>query len=469
MDCQRNWITPEIREQWEKLVPEIAGRKEEILRQIQKIVRINSVGGDALPGAPFGEGPREALRATLAMAEEMGLEAVNLDDYVGYAEIGSGDEMVAVLGHLDVVPEGDGWTVDPFGAEIRDGKMYGRGTQDDKSPTIGALCVLKAISDLKIPLKRRIRVIFGTNEERGSDCIRHYVETNQEKPVLGFTPDADYPLIYFEKGMTGVTIGVKQPQQGQIRVLSLTGGEASNIVPKSCQLVLEGEHPLKGHYEGVSQRIENGKTWIEGVGISAHGSMPERGVNAIMRVMEASRELGIGGDFEKLQQFVCEKICFETNGESLGVCYQDEETGVTTNNMGLISQDEDSLWLHLDIRYPKNGDPEAIRETLKKAAKEKELEVLEIDQVPMLYVPKESKLVSLLMSVYQEATGDTQSEPEAIGGGTYAKVLPNIVAFGPTFPGDPITEHQPDEFILVDRLMEGIEITARAMVAMANS
>lgn len=265
----------------------------EILEGIRNCVKIESVGGEPEEGAPYGRGPKAALDFTLELGEQLGFRAVNVDDKAGYIEMGEGEEMVAVLGHVDVVPAGEGWSHPPFEAEIQDGYLYGRGVMDDKGPTIGAVYAMKAIRELGIPLDRRIRVIFGANEERGCDCIKHYVESGQELPVMGITPDAEFPMIFFEKGMTTVIGGLKNPSQGEIRVLEFGGGAAGNIVPMYSRLVLEGEHRIPDA-QGVTVKYENGNTVIEAEGVSAHASVPELGVNAAVRLLKAVRPLKTG-------------------------------------------------------------------------------------------------------------------------------------------------------------------------------
>ena len=444
----------------------INSMQEEILEGIRSCMQIESVGGEPEEGAPYGRGPKEALDFALNLGEKLGFRAVNVDDKAGYIEMGDGEEMAAVLGHLDVVPAGEGWSHPPFGAEIQDGILYGRGVVDDKGPTIGAIYALKAIRELGIQTDRRIRVIFGTNEERGCDCIRHYVKSGQELPVMGITPDAEYPMIFFEKGMTTVIGGLKNPSQGEIKVLEFTGGTAANIVPMYCRLVLEGEHEIP-ETEGVTVKHENGNTVIEAKGVSAHASVPELGINAAVRLLKAVRPLKTGGDFQKLADFICNEIGEETNGEALGICFRDEETGETTVNLGIFSYTEEKMYLNLDIRYPKNEGKEDVTAKLEKALSDYGLELLESRSTDMLYIPKDSELIQKLMAVYEEGTG-TREEPKAIGGGTYAKMFSNMAAFGPAFPGDAEAAHQPDERMEIEKLMKSIGLTAAAMVEMAK-
>ena len=173
--------------------------QQEMLDNLAALVAIDSSDGEPKPGAPFGEGPAKALQTFLKMAEDMGFETDNVDNYAGSVNLGSGEETVGILAHLDVVPAGKGWTTDPFTMIIKDGKMYGRGVIDDKGSAVAALYGMRIIRDLGIPLKRGIRLIVGTNEEKGSGCMEYYV-AHRVPPTLGFTPDASYPLIHGEKG-----------------------------------------------------------------------------------------------------------------------------------------------------------------------------------------------------------------------------------------------------------------------------
>lgn len=448
----------------------IKERQDEIIKGIQDSVRIDSVRGESLADAPFGDGPKKALEHALALAESMGFKTKNVDNYAGWAEYGEGEEMIAVLGHLDVVPIGEGWDYPAFGAEIVDGKMYGRGVLDDKGPTIGALYALKAIKDSGIKLDRRIRVIFGTDEECGSSCIEHYKEVGEETPVMGFTPDADYPLIFCEKGMTGILVGKKNPVNGEKPVLKFEGGTASNVVTPKCLLKVKGNLCVK-EMAGVTYDCEAGEdsvvTVVRGEGKSAHGSVPHLGENAAIKVLEAVKDIDFGGDFQNMKSFLLNEIGTETNGTKLGIHFYDEETGETTVNVGVVRFDEEEMSVTLDIRYPKNGVIEVVESKVKEAAAKYGLDILRCSSEKVLYVPKDSELVQKLMKVYKDNTG-RDDQPMAIGGGTYAKMFKNMVAFGPTFPGQEDNIHQPNECVSIENLMKAIELTADAMVALAT-
>ena len=451
---------------YEMLNHKIMEMQDEILAAIQQNMRIDSVKGEAKPDAPYGEGPKAALMDALALGEKLGFKTGMADNRVGWVEYGEGEEMVGVLGHLDVVPVGDdGWTYPPFGAEIHDGKLWGRGVLDDKGPIIGSIFALKAIRDLGLPMDRRIRVLFGTDEECGSSCVEYYVENGYEMPTIGFTPDGDFPLIFFEKGMTHCTVGGKVVDKGNIEVEYFGGGIAANVVTPTCKLIAKGELKV-AETEGVTVKVEDGKTIVEAVGLGAHGSMPELGVNAAVKLLNAVKDNDFGGDFARYMNFILEKIGTEVHGESFDVHFVDEETGETSLNLGVLNFDGENMSLTLDVRYPKNGTTEIVDPAIEKVVKEAGFEILEKSNADSLYVSQDSELVVKLMDVYKTQTG-RDDKPMAIGGGTYAKHFPNIVAFGPCFIEDPSVIHQPNECAEIDKLMQAIQVFGAAMYELA--
>lgn len=451
---------------YEKLNEKILELKEEMFDSIRESVAICSVKGDPEPDAPYGREVKKALDHTLALGEKMGFKTGNVDNRVGWIEYGDGEEMVGVLGHVDVVPLGEGWDYDPLGCEIHDGKMYGRGVQDDKGPTIGAIYALKAIRDLDLPIDRRIRVLFGCDEESGSSCVEHYIKVGGELPTIGFTPDAQFPAIFCEKGQTFWNITKKVEEAPEIRVLSIDGGIAKNVVTPKCTLIAEGDLAVE-EKDYITVEKKDGKTIVTAEGVSAHGSTPELGKNAAVRLFDALKGNHFGGDVQKMMDFIMEKIGWETNGKSLDICYEDEETGNTTVNLGVMKCDEEELSFTLDIRYPKNAKEEDVVASVTGHAKSYGFEV-ENELHSLLYVPKDSELVQKLTKVYCEETGDMDAKPIAIGGGTYAKSFDNMVAFGPIFPGEEEVIHAPNEYANMDNLVRSIQITAAAMYELAQ-
>ena len=441
---------------------EIEKSRNEIISGIMENVSIISIKSEAEEGAPYGEGPKKALLNAIEQSERLGLRAVNVDNKIGYTEIGSGDEMVAILGHLDVVPLGDGWTKKPDG-EIVDDRLYGRGTVDNKGPTIASIYALKIIKDLGIDLKRRIRVIYGTDEESGFDCVNHYISSGQELPLFGFTPDANYPAIYAEKGAVGMTFTKKIKQDDSFQLIDLHGGVARNVVTPTVDIVFKS----KSNILAGAEKNANDEYALTVVGNSAHASMPQDGKNAFMLLCRELNQSGQKGDLFDLAKFIDEKFNFEANGESLGLYYEDE-TGKITLSIGFVAFTGDELSFTVDVRYPVTMNRDEFINKIEALALEHKLKVEFNKLTDPLYVPKESELIHTLMDVFAEKTGDTQSEALAIGGGTYAKAFKNMVAFGIEFPGESLLIHQPDEYILTENLIKSTQISAEAIVRLAN-
>ena len=451
---------------YEALDKKMLEMQDEIISAIQENMRINSVRSEAKPEAPYGEGPKAALVNALELGKKLGFKTGHADNRMGWVEYGDGEEMVAVLGHVDVVPAGEGWEYPAFGAEIHDGYLWGRGCLDDKGPIIGSIFALKAIRDLGLHLDRRIRVLFGSDEECGCSCAEYYVNNNYEMPTIGFTPDGDFPVIYCEKHISNYKVGKKITDRGNIEVEYFGGGTAPNVVTPYCKLVVKGSLKVDPAAD-VTVTEEDGRTIVEAKGLGAHGSTPELGVNAAVKLLTAVKDNDFGGDFQNMVDFVLNKIGTETNGKSLGAFYEHEETGVTTCNLGVLSYENDELSLTLDFRHPINATPEAMSEAVAASAKEYSMDILKESHMPLLYVPKDSELVTKLMKVYEAETG-TVSEPLCIGGGTYAKEFPNMVAFGPIFPGDVNVIHQPNEKVEITKLMKSLQMNAAAMFELAQ-
>ena len=445
----------------------------DLIRDLQGCIRIPSVYQADDSGYPYGRKVQECLEYTLKCAADLGFATHNMDNQVGWAEFGEGEEMVAVLGHLDVVPEGDGWTTDPYGGEVKDGRIYGRGTMDDKGPTVAALYALKAIKDSGVKLNRRIRVIFGLNEETGSADMKYYAAHGGEVPVMGFTPDGEYPVINGEKGLINETYTCRFTQSGPLYLKSIVGGTAHNIVPHQAVAEFACEAPLADEIaamsaEGVSVRRTAEGFIVEAQGVSAHGGTPSEGVNANGRLVLFLTKLPLEGKLAAAIRFLAEKIGMEYDGASLGIYLEDDLSGPLTNNFGVLNATETSMEVKLNYRYPVTKTYEMCGPIVLKAFEDAGFVLSAATRKNRLYVPAESELIQRLMKVYTDATGDFESKPKSIGGGTYAKMLPNVVAFGPIFPGDEVREHKPDEFMEISRLKDNANILAEAMYALAT-
>ena len=452
-----------------KLNEAVAALRPQMAAALQRLVRRRSVEADPLPGKPFGEEVDACFAEALTLCHELGFETTDMDRYIGWCEIGTGDEMVAVLGHLDVVPEGEGWHHPPYAAEIEGGRLYGRGAIDDKGPVVASLFALKAIRDLGIPLNRRVRLLFGLNEETNDRDVLYYKAHGGEIPVLGFTPDGEYPLINGEKGILNGTYTRTLHQTGDYILTRFEGGEASNISP--AYAVAEVKCPAEAASKIAAEKVTvtpiDGGIRVEAEGVAVHGSTPELGENAIGRLAMALAQLPFTGETGECLAFVSERLGMETHGESLGLAMRDGISGDLTMNVGVASFENEALSLTFSVRYPVTLPYELVYPRLKRGFTLGGFTETEMTHAAALYIPKDSELIRRLLGVYEAETGE-KAEPKCIGGGTYAKSMPNIVAFGPIFPGDEVREHKPDEYMETRRVMQNAEIIASAMKALAE-
>lgn len=453
--------------------------KDDLILNTQQILKIRSIEDEAKPGMPFGEDVDKALKNALDICENLGFKTVNMDGYLGYAEYGEGDDYIAVLGHLDVVPEGDGWIYPPYNAEIHNGRIYARGALDDKAPIIAAVYGLKAIKDLNLKLSKRVRIIFGTNEESGCGEMEYY-DKREKPPVAGFTPDGQYPIIYAEKGITIFDVVMKLNNNcgNNIVIKYIKGGQRANMVPDYCEAAIDTKNKelaIKTIEEfvkatGFDIKVEDKDEFllIKSYGISAHGSLPYLGKNAIMQMFRVIDILETGEcDILSYIKFFNKYVGFECDGTSFGCSMEDKESGKLSFNVGTVSMKDGTVSMSLNLRYPVTGKYEDMINKFNERLKGTNIVVENIEHQKPLFFPADHKLIKSLQKVYKEQTGQ---EPEliAIGGGTYAKHMPNIVAFGPIFPGKPDLDHQANEYIEVDDLILNSKIYAHAIYELAK-
>lgn len=450
----------------------VLAMENDLLACLQENLRIPSVEGTPAEGAPYGVEIRKSLDHVLSVGKAMGFRTENVDGHVGWIEYGEGEEMVAVLGHLDVVPAGDGWSFDPWGGEIANGRIFGRGTMDDKGPSIASIFALAALRDSGLKLQRRIRLIFGCNEETGAADLKYYLAQGGEIPVMGFTPDAEYPVINGEKGIINVTYSHAYQQTGELKLLSIQGGTAANVTPAYAVAKIGCDPEMAKriaqlYAPSMKFSLRNYGVKVEAFGVSAHGSTPEQGENAIGRLMLALDTLPFEGEIQQIIHFLAEKLGMETNGKSAGIYLKDDVSGELTLNWGTLNADEEKLSMIINYRFPVTKEyadcAPALDARFAEAGFVKEKETFK----NKLYMSADCDLVKILLQVYKEHTG-IDGQPKSIGGGTYAKSLPNILAFGPIFPGDEVREHKPDEFIEIPKLMKNTQIIASAMYEMAK-
>lgn len=499
---------------FEKIDALVLSMKDELIADMQRWLSVPSVLGEAAENAPFGVENRKMLDMALADAKKYGFEAKDYDGYAGEISMGSGEQTMGMLCHLDVVPAGDGWSFDPWGATIHDGKIFGRGAIDDKGPALCALYAMRAVKDAGVQLKDGVRLILGCDEETGMRDMRYYASKTR-MPDYGFSPDAEFPVINIEKGGLGLKISAYTGGEGEtdMPVYSLWAGVRRNVVPgvataelgvkdveafkaavakvaadKNFKLTVEeiadDEVELTAEEAADLDRMISDLEKIDGVevdmeeeelvrvkltaeGVSAHASMPHLGVNAAGMLLIALKELGAGGSSKQPIAALADKLGLEYDGASIGIKQSDEESGALTCNLGILRYDGYNITAELDIRYPICADPKDMCGSATLALSKDKLAVTCTGDHPPHHVPKEHKVVRGLLDVYHDVTG-LPAYAFAIGGGTYSRCMPNTVAFGLNFPGDVDTCHMPDEFIDIEKMMTSVKIFAHAIVKLAG-
>ena len=451
--------------------------KEDIIAAIQACIQIKSVKDveHAAPGAPFGPGIQEALEWTLALGEKFGFTVKNVEGYAGHIEMGTGD-LLGILGHIDVVPEGDGWSVPPYSATIKDGRILGRGALDDKGPSLTALFAMKAIKDANIPLNMRVRLILGTDEESGWADMDYYLK-KEEVPQIGFAPDAEFPVIHAEKGILHLELS-KSYATSFPHLVRVQGGERANVVPDFCEVTLKGfandviAKQLKDFSfpEGVSGMLNSQdgeqdiKLTVRGVG--AHGSLPQNGKNAILYTLQFLRTLPLTLEEQHTLDFILTHPGTGFYGEGFGIALSDEPSGKLSLNLGILELTSDSVKFVIDIRYPVTYKRDNVFLPIEEIAQSEQFSIKVLTHQEAHHVPKDSALVQSLLKAYADVTG-LSPFAFAIGGGTYAKALPQGVAFGPVFPGEPEGIHCADEYISIDNLLLTTKVYAQAILNLA--
>jgi succinyl-diaminopimelate desuccinylase len=461
-----------------EMIPEMQGEMVELL---QKLIRIPSIRSEErIPNAPFGSAVAEALSTVLTWGEKQGFKSKNVQGYAGHLEFGEGDETVGVLVHLDVVPSGEGWNIPPFAGEIRDGKIYGRGTIDDKGPAVAVLFALKAVKDAAVPLKRKIRVILGCDEESRWECMEKYFSV-EVKPNFGFTPDAEFPLVYSEKGRLGIRLTgqLNEETNEEIRLTRLQGGTRANVVPEEAEAFIRTKNEeirasvlkILKEYTMSNSRFQiaeaNEQVIVRVSGVAAHASQPELGVNALSLLAAALNQLGLSGGAWDIVKFAAEQVGLDHDGSGFGIDVTDVKSGKLTLNVGVMRVDELKTDIELDIRYPRTVEGEVLLKIIEAQSRSYNLTVSDQTIMPPHFVSPDHPLVKGLLKAYQIQTGDL-GPPLAIGGRTYATTLGTAVAFGPVFPGRPELAHQKDEHISIAEFVECAKIYTRALCELAG-
>ncbi|MGT2846711.1 dipeptidase [Streptococcus massiliensis] len=440
-----------------KFVTEV--HQDACLTAVKRLVSFPSVLNEGENGTPFGQAIQNVLEDTLHFTEELGFRTyLDPEGYYGYAEIGDAAECLAILCHLDVVPAGDvsEWQTNPFEAVVKDGIIYGRGVQDDKGPSMVALYAVKALIDAGVTFNKRIRFIFGTDEETLWRCMNRYNQI-EEVATMGFAPDSSFPLTYAEKGLLQAKLVAAGDANFDLEV-----GEAYNVVP--------GKASYRGKYKtellkklaelGIDSDVEGDCVTV--LGVPMHSKDAALATNALIRLAKALVEIVPNQTLD----FLANRVGEDATGANLFGSIEDEPSGKLSFNVAGLTLNAEKTEVRLDLRIPVLADKEQLVATLTEIAAAYGLTYEEFDYLAPLYVPLDSKLVSTLMTVYQEKTGD-MTPAVSSGGATFARTMPNCVAFGACFPTTPQTEHQANECTPVEDLYRAMDIYAEAIYRLA--
>ena len=434
--------------------------KSDYLESLKTIVSYPSVLNEGENGTPFGQSIQNVLEKMLEITRSLGFKTyIDPKGYYGYAEIGQGEELLAVLCHLDVVPAGDlsDWETPPFEATIKDGWIHGRGVQDDKGPSLGALYAVKALMDAGVTFNKRIRFIYGTDEETLWRCMARYNEL-EETATLGFAPDSSFPLTYAEKGLLQIKLHGSGSQE-----LAIEAGEAFNVVPAKASYTGNLADSLEVELKKQAFEYERTADTVTVIGVPKHSKDAAEGVNAIVRLATGLNPL----IQHSAIQFIAEAVREDATGSRLFGEISDEPSGTLSFNVSGLSLDQDKSEIRIDMRIPVLADKDKLVQELSQLAEEYQLRYEEFDYLAPLYVPLDSELVSTLMAVYKEKTNDN-SPAVSSGGATFARTMPNCVAFGALFPGALQTEHQANERTVIEDLYKAMDIYAETIYRLAG-
>lgn len=449
----------------------LTAHESELIEDLRSLLRIPSVEGEPEPNAPFGIENRKALDYVLRLATDWGMATKDVEGYAGHAEFGSGKPMIMALGHLDVVPAGEGWEHDPFGAEIDGEYMYSRGTTDDKGPTMAAFYAARALKETCPNLPARVRVVFGCNEESGFRCVKRYFET-EEAPVYGVAPDSGWPLYHAEKGIANMVVSVPAPRGG-ITVVSFESGSRPNIVPDRAtatvellpELVQTAKHKLEKYWDkNVDWSLDGNQLSLSATGKSAHGSTPYLGDNAAARVVRVLQALA---DADQQRELLDLLLLFHPSGAGIGIHGEDAVSRDLTSNAGIVSLIEGNIAITLNIRYPVTWKGEDVRNRATEYICKflPSAEIMSFEDSPPLYFPLDEEPVTSLLKAYEVEVGDGRV-PGVMGGGTYARAVPNSVSIGTGWDGDG-PAHEPDERIKVSHILKMAHIYVHMLYKLA--
>lgn len=444
--------------------------RDNILRDITRLVAVPSVESAPEPGKPYGPGPAAALECGLTIAAELGLDTHNDENRIGWAEtspIADGQKYLATITHVDVVPEGNGWDADPYAVRLREGWLLGRGVADDKGPSILCLYALKYLKDSGVALRYPVRALLGANEETGMRDAHYYAETYPQ-PVFCFTPDAEFPVCNGEKGGFGGEIVSPVLENGVI--VDFTGGVAHNAVPDRAVCTVRVPQSALKQVDGVTfeaDPADAANTVIRGWGKSGHAAMPKGTVNAIARIVDCLLASAVCTPEETAYLKVLQTLHAATDGSALGIAADDGLFDPLTIVGGTMEKKDGRLRQSFDCRYPTNTDSDKLTAAMQAACGTAAALENVNSRVPF-YISADHPAIQALINTYNEVTGENK-KPFVMGGGTYARHFPLAVSYGPEKVDLPLPEfagpmHGANEGANFDKLIEALKIYILALL-----
>ncbi len=450
----------------------LAAKKDEIVKNIIRLVNIESVSAPPEQGKPFGLGCAKALDTALEIGESLGFTSKNYDYYCGSLRYESGEEEIGIFSHLDVVPAGNGWTYQPYQAVVENGYIIGRGTNDDKGPAMAGLYTMLCFKELGIPLKHSLSLVMGCSEEECMADLPYYIAAEPKLPVFSIVSDAEFPVCYAEKGILRVTV---QSPKTSGRIVEIKGGLVANMVPDRAYAVLQGVSLQEAEaavapYGLKAEAAEKG-TKIIATGKATHAAWPEGSENAIHKLCKGLSQVSLLTKEDKASLGSIADFLEDYYGESLGIAAEDAETGKLTHIAGLLSlQENGSLELNFNIRFPISVKAEDLLETIGSKMSAAQFKIVANSVSAPGYVDPKLPIVQKMTEIYNHIAKDDK-KPFYEGGATYARLLPNAVAYGPHFPGRVLPfeggrgkEHMPDECVSIQNLLDSIKIYVLAIL-----
>lgn len=431
-----------------KIQTMIAQHENEFLRDLRKMIQIPSVKGPAKEAMPFGEGPRQALNLALKFGQQYGFKTGMVDDAAAYVQWGNDDQnYVGIFGHLDVVPAGSHWSVPPFDLTKKNSRLYGRGILDNKGPSMASLFGMKLLKDMGIQLPYTIRLVFGSDEESGSADMRRYL-ANEAAPTLGFTPDGKYPAVYGERGIVNFIVRTPIPANQLSRFEILNPEEqSSDHVPDSV-IASVGDQVIHAH------------------GKRSPSNAPDLGCNALTILAQEIDTRQVLSDEIGVYFHWLANLYDDHYGKQLGIDFADVDSGKLIMTPYQLQKAGNNLELAIAVRYPVSVTEEQVISNVKQhLITQSKLKI--VRSIPSVMHDKTSWWIRKLSQAYEQVTG-LDGTPVTTTGATYARVVPNIIAFGPSFPGQKGIAHKQDEYMDEKDLLMNMEIDMRAMIALGQ-